>query len=66
MTFGFSLYAIPLLVTQVTYLGSGTWELRVENYQGVARCIIANTGKKMLVLVNFQDDYHSVNYWIKY
>jgi len=28
MTFGFSLCAMPLLVAQVTYLGSGTWGLR--------------------------------------
>ena len=27
----------------------------------VARCVIANTRREVLVLVDFQDDYHSVN-----
>jgi len=38
----------------------GTW--RVENYQKIVRCIIANTGREVLVLVDFQDDYYSINY----
>ena len=39
---------------------------RVENCWKVARCAIVNIGKDMLVLVDFQNDYHSVNYWIIY
>jgi len=34
----------------------------VENYWKVVRCIVANTRRGMLVLVDFQDDYHSINY----
>ena len=31
-----------------------------------ARCIVANTERGMLVLVDFQNDYHSVDYQIIY
>ena len=44
-----------------------TWRLwRVENHQKVARCVVANTRIGVLVLVNFQNDYFSVDYWIIY
>jgi len=39
---------------------------RAENYQKVVRYIIANTRREILVLVGFQDDYYSINYWIIY
>ena len=42
----------------------GTWE--VENHWKVVRCVIASTRREMLVLVDFQDDYYSINYWIIY
>jgi len=32
----------------------------------VARYIVANTERGVLVLVDFQDNYHSVDYWIIY
>ena len=38
----------------------------MENHWKMARCVIANTKKGMLVLVDFQDDYYSVDYWIIY
>jgi len=43
MTFGFSLCVVSLLVTQVIYFRSGLKDLRVENYQKIARYVVANT-----------------------
>ena len=28
------------------------------------RCVIANMGGEILVLVDFQDDYYNIDYWI--
>ena len=39
---------------------------RVENHWKVVRCIIANTRREMLVLVDFQNDYYSIDYQIIY
>ena len=36
----------------------------MENHQKVVRCVVANTGEEVLVLVDFEDDYYSVGYWI--
>jgi len=38
----------------------------MEDYQKVVRCINTNTGREMLVLVDFQNDYYSVSYQIIY
>jgi len=32
----------------------------------MARYVITNNRREILVLVDFQDDYHSINYWIIY
>ena len=41
------------------------WELRGwKNYWKMASCIITNTRKEMLVLVDFQNNYYSINYGI--
>jgi len=34
----------------------------MENNRKVVRYIVTNTKRRMLVLVDFQDDYHSVDY----
>ena len=39
---------------------------KVENYWKVIRCVIANTRRGVLVLVDFQNNYYSVDYWIIY
>jgi len=31
----------------------------------MARYVITNTRRMVLILVNFQNDYYSVSYWIK-
>jgi len=49
MIFGFSLCVVPLLVTQVIYFRLELKNLRVENYQKVVRCVVANTRREMLV-----------------
>ena len=36
----------------------------MENHQQVVRCVAANTGREVLVLVDFQNKYYSVSYWI--
>ena len=38
----------------------------MENYWKVVRYVIVNTGREILVLVDFQDDYYNINYWIIY
>ena len=50
-TFGFSLCTMPLLIIQVTFFGSELEDLeRVENHRKMARYVIANTRREMLVL----------------
>ena len=36
----------------------------MENYWKVAKCVIVNIKRKVLILVNFQDKYYSINYQI--
>ena len=44
MTFSFSLYAVPLQITQIAYFRSETGNLeRVKNHWKIVRCIITNT-----------------------
>ena len=38
----------------------------MEDYWKVARYIIANTRRKVLVLVDFQNNYYNVSYYIIY
>jgi len=38
----------------------------MENYQEIARCVVANTGRGMLVLIDFQNNYYSIDYQIIY
>ena len=38
----------------------------MEDHQKVVRYVVTNTGREVLVLVDFQDNYHSVNNWIIY
>ena len=45
-------------------LGQKLGTKRVKNHWKVARCVIANTRKGLLVLVDFQNDYYSINYQI--
>ena len=39
------------------------WGLRTQK---VAMCVVANTRREILVLVDFQDDYYSISYQIIY
>ena len=53
MTFGFSICAVPLQVTLVTYFGL---ELEIlEGYQKMVKYIITNIERVVLVLVDFQN-----------
>ena len=36
----------------------------MKTHQKVVICVAANTGREVLVLVDFQDKYYSVSYWI--
>jgi len=38
----------------------------MENHWKVVRCVVANIRRGVLVLVDFQDDYYSINYQIIY
>jgi len=38
----------------------------MKNYQKMAKCVVTNTRREILVLVDFQNDYYSINYWIIY
>ena len=42
------------------------WTSRIENHQKMARCVVTNTKREVLVLVDFQDNYYSIDYWIIY
>ena len=60
MTFRFSLYAVPLQITQIAYFRSETENLESKESLEDSKvyCVLLLT----LDLVDFQDDYHSVNY----
>ena len=34
----------------------------MENHQKVVKYIVTNTGREVLVLVDFQDTYYNINY----
>jgi len=38
----------------------------MENNRKVAKYVVTNTKRRVLVLVDFQDDYYSVDYQIIY
>jgi len=54
---------VSLLVVQITYFGIGLEDIESRKSLEGGN---ANTRRGVLVLVDFQDDYHSVNYQIIY
>ena len=38
----------------------------MESHWKVARYAVANIRKRVLVLVDFQNDYYNINYWFIY
>jgi len=68
MIFSFSLCAATYKSILVAYFRSRMGKLESGKLLegGKMCCVITNTGREMLVLVDFQDDYYSVSYQIIY
>ena len=66
MIFGFSLYNISLLATLVAYFRTELGDLADGEPPKGSKMCCCQYWRWILVLVNFQNDYYSVNYLFIY